>query len=161
MCQKMHKTHAGSNTVHFPTQIPEEATYFFLPTRCTAYRKSVHDLDTGIDIAADTTSKIVEHVKHQYTYWNTSLGVDHFYVCGHDMGTEVTKSADRNLWKNAIGVVNTADYSEPWFIPHKDISLPPHPGRGAVDWAVIGQGGAGFDSNLRSKLAFMAGHPSR
>lgn len=104
---------------------------------------------------------MLEEIQRNYPYWNASLGADHFYICAHDMGTEVAKLADLNLWKNAIGLVNTADYSEPSFIPHKDISLPPHPGRGTVDWAVIGQGGAAFDPIVRTKLAFMAGHPAR
>ena len=98
---------------------------------------------------------------HRYPYWNASLGMDHFYVCAHDMGTEVAQLADAHLWRNSIGLVNTADASEPSFIPHKDISIPPHPGRGTVDWALVGQGGATFDPALRTKLAFLAGEGSR
>lgn len=145
----------------FRTLVPEEATLFFLPTRCTAYRKSVTDLTTGIQVAAKTVGRMVEHVRAQYPYWNATLGADHFYICAHDMGTEVAKAASVGLWKNAIGLVNTADYSEPYFVAHKDVSLPPHPGRGVVEWALIGQGGAGFDPTHRTELAFMAGHPGR
>ena len=77
------------------------------------------------------------------------------------MGTEVTHLADSALWKNAIGLVNTADYSETYFVPHKDISIPPHPGRGTIQWALIGQGGATFDPYQRTKLAFLAGNDER
>ena len=98
---------------------------------------------------------------HRYPYWNASLGMDHFYVCAHDMGTEMAQLADPALWKNSIGLVNTADASEPSYVPHKDISVPPHPGRGKVDWALIGQGGATFDPARRKKLAFLAGEGSR
>ena len=73
----------------------------------------------------------------------------------------MSKSADVGLWKNAIGLVNTADYSEQYFVPHKDISVPPHPGRGVVDWATMGQGGATFDPYQRVKLAFLAGNEHR
>lgn len=104
---------------------------------------------------------MVEQVKARFPYWNASLGVDHFYICAHDMGTELVKTSDTDLWKNSIGLVNTADYSEPLFVPHKDISVPPHPGRGVINWPVIGQGGATFDPILRTQLAFMAGHPGR
>ena len=142
-------------------QVPEEATLFFLPTRCTAYRKSVTDLTTGIQVAAKTVGRMVDQVQGRYPYWNASLGADHFYICAHDMGTEVAKAAHVGLWKNAIGLVNTADYSEPGFVAHKDVSLPPHPGRGVVEWALIGEGGAGYDPTHRTKLAFMAGHPGR
>ena len=112
-------------------------------------------------MAGETTSKMVEFVRENYPYWNASLGTDHFYICAHDMGTEVANAADLQLWKNAIGLVNTADYHEQTFVPHKDISLPPHSGRGTVDWALIGQGGVSFDPKLRTKLAFLAGHPGR
>ena len=148
-------------SLFFHLQAPETATLFFLPTRCTAYRKSVQDLSAGIQVAADTVGRMVDHVRGRYQYWNATLGADHFYICAHDMGTEVTKVADVGLWKNAIGLVNTADYSEPNFVAHKDVSLPPHPGRGIVEWALIGQGGAGFDPTHRTKLVFMAGHPGR
>ena len=97
----------------------------------------------------------------RYPFWNASLGMNHFYVCAHDMGTEMAQHADHILWKNAIGLVNTADASEPSFIPHKDISVPPHPGRGMVDWPLLGQGGATFDSSSRTKLAFLAGEGTR
>lgn len=97
----------------------------------------------------------------RFPYWNASLGTDHFYVCAHDMGTEIAQLADPMLWKNSIGLVNTADASEPSYIPHKDISVPPHPGRGTVDWSLVGQGGATFDSIHRTKLAFLAGEGSR
>lgn len=135
--------------------------FYFIPARCTAYRKSVHDLTEGIGKAADTMKEMVEYIKYNYPYWNQSLGVDHFYVCAHDMGTDIVKRSDPYLWKNSIGLVNTADSSEPMFVPHKDISLPPHPGRGSIDLAVIGQGGVTFKPRLRSKLAFVAGHPGR
>ena len=104
---------------------------------------------------------MLTQVKHNSPYWNESLGADHFYICAHDMGAEVTKLADLGLWKNAIGLVNTADYSENYFVAHKDISLPPHSGRGTIDWAAIGQGGATFDPYQRTKLAFMAGNEKR
>ena len=142
-------------------QDPEKATFYFIPARCSAYRKSVSNLAEGINKAADTMNQIVEYIKFNYPYWNESLGTDHFYVCAHDMGTNLVKRSDPNLWKNSIGLVNTADSSEPMFVPHKDISLPPHPGRGSIDWAVIGQGGVPFDPKVRTKLAFMAGHPGR
>ena len=143
------------------SQDPKLASFFFLPARCTAYRKSVSALSEGIDKAAEVMRVMVEQVKTRFPYWNASLGVDHFYICAHDMGTEVVKTSDTDLWKNSIGLVNTADYSEPLFVPHKDISVPPHPGRGLVNWPVIGQGGATFDPLLRTQLAFMAGHPGR
>ncbi len=142
-------------------QNPNEATFYFIPARCSAYRKSASSLTDGIDKAANTMKSILEYIKFKYSYWNKTLGTNHFYLCAHDMGTELVKYSDPNLWKNSIGLVNTADSSEPLFIPHKDISLPPHPGKGSIDWVAIGQGGVTFNPKLRTKLAFIAGHPRR
>ena len=107
------------------------------------------------------TKKMVEDVVHHYPYWNASLGTDHFYICAHDVGTAVTALADRGLFKNAIALVNTADSSEEFYVPHKDISVPPHPGRGAVGWHLIGQAGAGMKQEQRSILLFYAGNMQR
>lgn len=135
--------------------------FFFIPSRCTAYRKSVSPLQQGIDRAAEVTRNMLQVIKRDFPFWNQTLGTDHFYICAHDMGTEVVKFSDPALWKNSIGLVNTADYSEKYFVPHKDISIPPHPGRGAVDWSTIGQGGMNLDPQRRTKLAFMAGNSDR
>ena len=150
-----------TETLRYSFQDPKKATFFFLPSRCTAYRKSVSGLSEGIEKAAEVMRSMVEQVKVRFPFWNESLGTDHFYICAHDMGTELVKTSDTDLWKNSIGLVNTADYSEPLFVPHKDISLPPHPGRGVVNWPIVGQGGVTFDPSLRTRLAFMAGHPGR
>ena len=107
------------------------------------------------------TKRMVEEVIHHYPYWNASLGSDHFYICAHDVGTAVTTLTDRGLFKNAIALVNTADSSEEFFVPHKDISVPPHPGRGGVGWHLIGQAGAGMNQGRRNVLLFYAGNVHR
>ena len=104
---------------------------------------------------------MVAHVVHSYPYWNASLGADHFYICAHDMGTRVTGASNQNLLRNAIALVNTADILERTFLVHKDISVPPHPGRGTVLWSEMGLGGASFDPGKRVRLAFIAGNLSR
>ena len=107
------------------------------------------------------TRRMVEEIKQQYPYWNASLGSDHFYICAHDMGTEVATLADVGLFKNAIALVNTADSSESMFVPHKDISVPPHPGRGGVGWDLIGQAGAEEEPGMRKTFLFYAGNTQR
>lgn len=104
---------------------------------------------------------MVQQIQQKYPFWNRTMGADHFYICAHDMGTEVVKLSIPELWKNSIGLVNTAEYSEPYFVPHKDISVPPHPGRGALDWSTVGQGGQNSDPLKRTKLAFLAGNANR
>ena len=52
-------------------------------------------------------------------YWSNSEGADHFYICAHDMGAASANHADNGLLKNAIALVNTADYADSFFVPHK------------------------------------------
>ncbi|XP_065833016.1 uncharacterized protein [Oscarella lobularis] len=145
----------------FVTKSPAEASLFFIPTRCTAYRKSVRDRVEGGRVAARTVRRIVDWIKRTHPFWNSSLGVDHAYICSHDMGGECGQLADPNLHKNAVGLFNTADYADPWYIPHKDIALPPHPGRGVGSLSHTGRGGAGTKSVERTLLAFFAGNMKR
>lgn len=145
----------------FRTLDPTLATFFLIPARCTAYRKSVPNLKAGIQMASTITAEMVTHVMQHSPYWNASQGADHFYICAHDMGTRVTSAANQNLFRNAIAMVNTADILERTFVVHKDISVPPHPGRGSILWSKMGQGGAPFDPSKRVRLAFVAGNLSR
>ena len=131
-----------------------------MPTRCFAYRRSHKDRAVGGHIAAATVRDIVNWVKVSFPYWNASRGSDHVYICSHDMGGECSQLADHNLYKNAIGLFNTADYSEPWFVPHKDISLPHHPSHGENSLPVLGRL-AREGAMERTNLAFFAGNLKR
>ena len=142
-------------------QVSNEATFFLLPSCCSAYRKSVPHLQLNIDKAAQITRHMLQQIKHGFPFWNQTLGTDHLYICAHDFGTEVAKLADLELWKNAIGLVDTAKYSEFFFVPHKDISVPPNPGRKTVDWSSVGQGAVNLDPQRRSTLAFMSSQADR
>ena len=117
-------------TSTFYTTDPEQANFFFVPVRCAAQRFSVASRAEGQVKAEEATRGIVEHIKHTLPYWNRSLGSDHFFLCTHDMGASCAASADPHLLKHAIAIVNTAEYNDPFFSPHKDISLPSNPGDG-------------------------------
>jgi hypothetical protein len=77
------------------------------------------------------------------------------------MGGECAQLADHDLHKNAIGLFNTADYSDPWFVPHKDISLPHHPSHGENSLFVSGRKAREEVSVKRLILAFFAGNMKR
>lgn len=143
------------------SQDPSEAIFFFIPTRCSAYRPWVEDLGLGNAMATNITAQMLQEIIWGYPYWNASLGADHFYICAHDMGTKVASRSDPNLFKNAIALVNTADSAAPFFVPHKDISIPPHPGRGFIAWHEIGLGGANIPNQERKTLLFFAGNATR
>ena len=146
------------------TTNPDEATFFMLPIRCSSYRKSMADRQAGQDVAERITQLIVEDIKRAHPYWNRTLGADHFFICGHDMGASVTGKADPNLHKNAIALVNTAEYDDPYFITHKDIGLPPHVGDGCptcTQGAGLDQPAPSTRNTNRPILAMFAGNLQR
>lgn len=96
-------------TSAFITREPEEAHLFFLP------------------FAPETTTRsrarIVREIRTKYPYWNRTLGADHFFIS--PQGIEF--SSDRNaleLKKNSVQISVFPTVSG-YFVPHKDISLPP------------------------------------
>ncbi|ELU17436.1 hypothetical protein CAPTEDRAFT_228334 [Capitella teleta] len=143
------------------TQDPSEATFFFLPFRCFAYRKTISDRDRAQRFTEEMVSKILYEIKSNYSFWDRTLGADHFYVCAHDFGPAIVAGSDPFLHKNAIAMVNTADYEHIYYVPHKDISLPPHPSHGKNSLANIGKGGHGLNPSDRTVLAFYAGNLDR
>ena len=143
----------------FVTVDKQSAHLFFVPLRCTAYRKSVKELSEGVAVAQQIARRMLAEIKgDDPSLWNITLGRNHFYVCAHDMGARVVKDVPE--WRNMIALVTTASTEvETHFIPYKDISLPNHPGRGGVSWDNVGRGSPGFEE--RQQLVFFAGNPNR
>ena len=110
------------------TTNPDRATLFMVPIPCGLHRFSVKDRDEGQTVAEEVAASIARDVMMKHPYFNRTLGVDHFYVCAHDMGASVLARAPSVFRKNVIAAVNTADYNDANYAPHKDISLPPHVG---------------------------------
>lgn len=146
-------------TSSFVTTDWHVAHLFFVPLRCTAYRKSVKELSQGVALAQDMARSMMDEVKKAIpALWNSTLGRDHFYICAHDMGARVMR--DVQEWRNMVALVNTASTEAgSYFIPHKDVSLPNHPGRGSVSWDNVGRGSPGFKE--RKQLVFFAGNAHR
>lgn len=142
----------------FSTSDPAEATLFFLPVRCAAHRYRVTSRAEGQRVAEAATLALYHHTRSQFPFWNASAGADHFYVCAHDMGASCAASTDAVFQKNAIAVVNTADYDDAFFSPHKDIALPPHPGDGCPTCTQGSHVPLTEGNRTRSLLAFFAGN---
>lgn len=137
----------------FRTRKPEEAHFFFIPLRCSAYILGFPLEEDGIRAAKQYAGEMLAQIQSSYPYWDRANGADHFYVCAHDIGAGV----GGDLLKNSIALVNTADYEDPYFTPNKDISLPPNPLHGANSLPDAGRGGANIDPKSRTILAFFAG----
>lgn len=66
--------------------------------------------------------KYVEGLIRKYSYWNKTLGVDHFLLTCYDIDVEATQAVPM-LVKNSIRVVCSSTYNA-GFIPRKDVSIP-------------------------------------
>ncbi|PIN10488.1 Acetylglucosaminyltransferase EXT1/exostosin 1 [Handroanthus impetiginosus] len=93
----------------FVTQNPSEAHLFFVPFS--------HDTSTR------SLSRIIKELRNNFPYWNRALGADHFFLSP----AGIDYSSDRNileLKKNSVQI-SIFPVTSGYFIPHKDISLPP------------------------------------
>ncbi|KAH9325521.1 hypothetical protein KI387_005699, partial [Taxus chinensis] len=107
----------------FVTSHPEEAHVFFLPFSVTMmvkfiYKPKIYEMPTVRVFVKD----YIDGVAAKYSYWNRSLGADHFMLSCHDWGP-ITSVANPFLYNNSIRVLCNANSSE-GFNPVKDASLP-------------------------------------
>ena len=137
----------------FLTTDPSTATHFFVPTRCSSYILVSADEREGVQFAKETSAKIINEVQTKHPYWSRSLGADHFYICAHDSGGEVSSQ----MMRNSVALLNSADYRDNYFVPHKDISLPPSVDQHLEDLLLPLKGGATVDKHKREHLAYFSG----
>lgn len=93
----------------FVTQDPNEAHLFYIPF--------------SSDLSARSIARLVKRLRIAHPYWNRTLGADHFYIAP----AGIDFSSDRNgleLKKNSVQISDFPT-SSGYFIPHKDITLPP------------------------------------
>ncbi|KAL1541188.1 putative glycosyltransferase [Salvia divinorum] len=96
----------------FLTLNPAEAHLFFVPF--SPY------------ISTRSMARVVRELRSDFPYWNRTLGADHFFVSP----AGIDYSSDRNileLKKNSIQI-SVFPVVSGYFIPHKDITLPPSAG---------------------------------
>lgn len=133
------------------TRRPEEATFFFIPVRCSYFFHRSPSEEKGILKAKEHLTETLEIIKKTYPYWERTAGSDHVYVCAHRIGAGMGGT----LLKNSVALVYSADYDSPYFVPHRDIALPPYP----THLSSFNSDGKRNDlaSSPRSVLAFFAG----
>jgi len=139
------------------TQDPEKASFFFLPFRCSSYILSQSTELKGLKVAREIIGKILSEVQQRFPYWNRSFGADHFYICAHQLGAEVSGK----ILSKSIALLNSVDYQDPYFIPQKDISLPPSVEFKLEDQLLPIKGGSNIDPKTRIHLAYFAGDVKR
>jgi hypothetical protein len=110
---------------------PSVADFLFVPVRCSSHRFLSTSRTEGQRHAEQAVRDWITHIEQVCpTCRNRSLYSDHVYACAHDMGASCTASADAHFRKNSIAMVNTAEYSDAHFVPHKDVAMPSNPGDG-------------------------------
>ncbi|KAK3013700.1 hypothetical protein RJ639_009791 [Escallonia herrerae] len=110
-------------TTKFRTRDPNNAHVYFFPISVTAivhfvYERESHDWHP----MKKTVKDYVNLLAGKYSYWNRSLGADHFMLACHDWGPELS-GAVPDLYKNSIRALCNANTSE-GFKPSKDVSFP-------------------------------------
>ncbi|KAG8376861.1 hypothetical protein BUALT_Bualt09G0107900 [Buddleja alternifolia] len=105
---------------HFVTMDPSAADLFFLPFSIARLR---HDPRVGINGIQGFIRDYIFNISHEYPYWNSSGGADHFYVACHSIGRSAMEKAVE-IKLNAIQVVCSSSYYVSSFVAHKDASLP-------------------------------------
>eukprot|EP00257_Ricinus_communis_P007753 XP_002524592.2 probable glycosyltransferase At3g07620 [Ricinus communis] len=107
----------------FRTLNPDEAQVFFLPFSVVMIIEHLfHPIIRDKAVLERTVVDYVRIISHKYTYWNRSLGADHFMLSCHDWGPRATWY-ERQLYFNSIRVLCNANTSE-YFNPKKDASFP-------------------------------------
>eukprot|EP01006_Ploeotia_vitrea_P041536 TRINITY_DN66546_c11_g2_i2.p1 TRINITY_DN66546_c11_g2~~TRINITY_DN66546_c11_g2_i2.p1 ORF type:complete len:484 (-),score=264.11 TRINITY_DN66546_c11_g2_i2:104-1507(-) len=139
----------------YRTYNPEEAHLFYVPvySACLvyrnfrhfpAYRRLIHDA--------------IEHIIHNYPYWNRTRGQDHVWAFVHDYGGCLSwfDNLDTIYYKelrNSIFVSHLGDLDMGCFQTFKDVVIPPMSAN--PDVYRYGYGGAGQNMTRYPKSTFI------
>ncbi|KAK4373148.1 hypothetical protein RND71_008532 [Anisodus tanguticus] len=136
----------------YRTKDPDEALVYFLPFSVVVmvqylYVPGAHDMHA----IGRTIADYIKVISERHSFWNRSLGADHFMLSCHDWGPHSTSYVP-NLFNNSVRVLCNANTSE-GFNPLKDVSLPEINLKTGDIKGLIG----GPSPSRRSILAFFAG----
>ncbi|KAK6142366.1 hypothetical protein DH2020_022714 [Rehmannia glutinosa] len=111
------------SSTHFRTYDPDEAHLYFLPFSVVMILQNLFDpVIRDKAVLERVVQDYVRIVSTKYSYWNRSLGADHFMLSCHDWGPRATWYV-HHLYFTSMRVLCNANTSE-YFNPRKDISFP-------------------------------------
>ncbi|XP_055807705.1 probable glycosyltransferase At5g03795 [Solanum dulcamara] len=136
----------------YRTKNPDDALVYFLPFSVVVmvqylFVPGAHDMHA----IGRTVADYVKVISERHSFWNRSLGADHFMLSCHDWGPHLTSYVP-HLFNSSIRVLCNANTSE-GFNPLKDVSLPEINLKTGDIKGLIG----GPSPSRRSILAFFAG----
>ncbi|XAR55228.1 Xylogalacturonan beta-1,3-xylosyltransferase, partial [Bertholletia excelsa] len=107
----------------YRTKNPDEALVYFLPFSVVTMVQYLYVPGAReYHAIGRTVADYIDLVSRRHSFWNRSLGADHFMLSCHDWGPHTTSYVP-NLFYNSIRVLCNANTSE-GFNPAKDVSLP-------------------------------------
>ncbi len=104
----------------FVTSNAAEADFFFMPVSITRARI---DKRVGTEGVKEFCKQHVSAVQREWSFWNRSGGVDHFYLSCHSIARTAMELVPQ-VRRNAIQLVCPASYHLYYYISHKDASVP-------------------------------------
>ncbi|XP_020201970.1 probable glycosyltransferase At5g03795 [Cajanus cajan] len=139
---------------YYRTYDPDEAFVYYLPFSVVMIVEHVYDRGSNynVDPIGLVVKDYIHIVSHKHSFWNRSMGHDHFMLSCHDWGPLASSFVDR-LFNNAIRVLCNANTSE-GFKPAKDVSFPEMNLKTGEVTGLVG----GYPTSQRTILAFFAGH---
>lgn len=136
----------------YRTKDPDEALVYFLPFSVVVMVQYLFVPGTHhMHAIGRTVADYVKIISERHSFWNRSLGADHFMLSCHDWGPRLTSYVP-HLFSNSIRVLCNANTSE-GFNPLKDVSLPEINLKTGDIKGLIG----GPSPSRRSILAFFTG----
>jgi hypothetical protein len=104
----------------YVTSNAAEADFFFMPVSITRARM---DKRVGTEGVKRFCKKHVTSLRNNWSYWNRTGGVDHFYLSCHSIARTAMELVPY-VRQNAIQLVCPSSYHLHYYITHKDASVP-------------------------------------
>lgn len=102
----------------FLTTDPDAAHLFFLPASIDALHSALGPAGVGNHLR-----HYIQSIRDRFTFWDRSLGADHFYLASHGYET-INHRNNLELSKNAVQVACAPLQPNQAIYPHKDIVIP-------------------------------------
>ena len=108
-------------TSQFRTLDPWKADFFYVPAYSCCFLINNHP--NNLTKTAIFHHKLLQHILHDYPYFNLSRGRDHVWAFTQGFGAQLF--GDWRQIKNGIFLVHNGQFTLDEFTPHKDITIPP------------------------------------
>jgi len=86
-----------------------DGSLFFVPCQCTSLRCSTKSRSDGQVIAEEYTKTYLQRIEKEFPQTTGRIsGLDHFFICTHDMGRSLMSRVPMPIRDNSFGLIATA-----------------------------------------------------